>query len=100
MTSSENDLKDINSSLSSLKSIEDNDKKIYSKNDLNNHLNEIKSVLRDKERGLYPKFFIIYQDFELIFFYIYIIIIIFCYSINIYYIFIMYNFYIYSSFIY
>lgn len=52
MTSSENDLKDINSSLSSLKSIEDNDKKIYSKNDLNNHLNEIKSVLRDKERDL------------------------------------------------
>ena len=37
----------------SLKSLDDNDKKIYSKNDLNNHLNEIKSVLKDKERGLF-----------------------------------------------
>jgi len=36
----------------SWKSLDDNDKKIYSKNDLNNHLNEIKSVLKDKERDL------------------------------------------------
>jgi len=35
----------------SLKSLDDNERKIYSKNDLNNHLNDIKNVLRDKERG-------------------------------------------------
>jgi len=36
----------------SMKSIDDNERKIYSKNDLNNHLNDIKNVLRDKERDL------------------------------------------------
>jgi len=50
MTSSRNDISNIRDD--SLKSIDDNDKKIYSKNDLNNRLNEIKNVLRDKERDL------------------------------------------------
>lgn len=52
MTSSRNNLSSIREMSDSLKSLDDNDKKIYSKNDLNNHLNEIKNVLRDKERDL------------------------------------------------
>ncbi|ORX51806.1 hypothetical protein BCR36DRAFT_582846 [Piromyces finnis] len=44
--------KDLNDSSDSLKSLDENERKIYSKNDLNNHLNDIKNVLRDKERDL------------------------------------------------
>jgi len=51
MTSSRENLSESKEKTNSLKSGDDNDKKIYSKNDLNHHLDEIKTVLRDKERG-------------------------------------------------
>lgn len=50
MTSSKNSLSDIKKVNNSVYTNED-DEKIYSRNDLNNHLNDIKNVLRDKERG-------------------------------------------------
>ncbi|KAL6631191.1 hypothetical protein U3516DRAFT_619565 [Neocallimastix sp. 'constans'] len=52
MTSSRENLSESKEKTNSLKSGDDNDKKIYSKNDLNHHLDEIKTVLRDKERDL------------------------------------------------